>query len=230
MSPRPYSMERRRVASGRTRERILAAVRHLLARGGVARLSIDAVARAADVARGTVYQQFGSRDRLLAAVFAVPVDRSAPSPIAIWAREPDPERALVGLVETFCRMWALDRRMLRGLQGRPEVRQRERARARLIDRLVARLSERGLLRRGWSNDQARDLVLLATSFSTFDQLREVAGRTDATTTAAILALVGQVVRLRRPGGLPRTGRAGGTAAPRSTRSSPSGRSRSRGSS
>jgi len=208
MSPRPYSMERRRVAVEKTRERILAAARRLLARGGAGRLSIDAVARAADVARGTVYQQFGSRERLIGAVFAVPIDPAGPSPIAVWVREPDPERALVGLVETFCRMWAIDRRVLRRLLDRPEVRERERARARLVDQLVTRLAERGALRRGWSREAARDLVLLATSFATFDQLRSVAGRTDATTSAAILALVGQAVRLRRPSGRPRSDRAG----------------------
>lgn len=208
MSPRAYSMEGRRAAVERTRERILAAARRLLAQGGSGKLSVDAVARAADVARGTVYQQFGSRERLIGAVFAVPVDPAGPSPIAVWAREPDPLRALVGVVETFCRMWAIDRRVLRRLLDRPEVRERERARARLVDQLVTRLAERGALRRGWSRDQARDLVLLATSFATFDQLRAVPGRTDPATTAAILALVGQAVRLRRPSAPPRSGRAG----------------------
>jgi len=208
MSPRAYSMERRQVAVEKTRERILAAARRLLARGGAGRLSIEAVARAADVARGTIYQQFGSRERLIGAVFAVPVDPAGPSPIAVWAREPDPQRALVGLVETFCRMWAIDRRVLRRLLDRPEVQERERARARLVDQLVTRLAERGAVRRGWSREQARDLILLATSFASFDQLRGVAGRTDAATSGAILALVGQAVRLRRPSGRPRSGRAG----------------------
>jgi AcrR family transcriptional regulator len=194
MSPRPYSMERRQRAVEKTRERILAAARRLLAGGGSGRLSIDAVARAADVARGTVYQQFGSRERLLGAVFATPVDPDGPS--AVWAREPDARRALVGLVETFCRMWAIDRRVLRRLLDRPEVRVRERARARLVARLVRRLAESRALRAGWSEEAARDLVLLATSFATFDQLRALPGRTDASTTVAILGLVGRAVRLR----------------------------------
>src|ERR1700732_2517273 len=66
MSPRPYQLGQRQAASDQTRARILAAARALLmAPDGYSRFSIETVARQADVARMTVYHQFGSKLGLL---------------------------------------------------------------------------------------------------------------------------------------------------------------------
>src|SRR6478672_4295525 len=70
MSPRPYQLGKRRDAAAATGARILAAARDVFASGdGLTDFTVDAVARRAGVARMTVYYRFGSRDRLLAALF-----------------------------------------------------------------------------------------------------------------------------------------------------------------
>src|SRR5215472_15221569 len=69
MSPRPYRLGQRQASTEQTRARIIAAARELLvARNGFSGFSIDAVARQADVARMTVYYQFGSKIGLLEAL------------------------------------------------------------------------------------------------------------------------------------------------------------------
>ena len=69
MSPRPYRLGQRQAATEQTRTRILTATRELLmASDGFSGFSIDAVARQADVARMTVYHQFGSKIGLLEAL------------------------------------------------------------------------------------------------------------------------------------------------------------------
>src|SRR5215813_12867580 len=69
MSPRPYRLGQRQAATEQTRARIISAARDLLmSADGYARFSIEAVARQADVARMTVYHQFGSKVGLLEAL------------------------------------------------------------------------------------------------------------------------------------------------------------------
>jgi AcrR family transcriptional regulator len=64
--PRTYRLGQRQAATEQTRARILAAARDLLmSPDGYARSSIEAVARRADVARMTVYHQFGAKIGLL---------------------------------------------------------------------------------------------------------------------------------------------------------------------
>lgn len=66
MSPRPYRLGQRQAATEKTRARIISAARELLMEStGYTGFSIDAVARQADVARMTVYHQFGSKIGLL---------------------------------------------------------------------------------------------------------------------------------------------------------------------
>src|SRR5579872_2046609 len=69
MSPRAYRSAAREDAAERNRLRIVAAAGKLLRAKGAAGFSLDAVARKAHVTRLTVYNQFGSRRRLLEAVF-----------------------------------------------------------------------------------------------------------------------------------------------------------------
>src|SRR5215213_5258711 len=66
MSPRPYRLGERESTIQQTRERIIEAARALLTTSeGITSFSIDAVARQANVARMTVYYQFGSKVGLL---------------------------------------------------------------------------------------------------------------------------------------------------------------------
>ena len=62
MSPRPYQLGQRQAASEQTRSRVLQAARKLLMEStSFSGFSIEAVARRADVARMTIYHQFGSK-------------------------------------------------------------------------------------------------------------------------------------------------------------------------
>ena len=69
MCPRPYRSTRRQESTEATRARIVEAARRLLAVStGTGGFSVDLVAREADVARATVYYQFGSKRALYDAV------------------------------------------------------------------------------------------------------------------------------------------------------------------
>ena len=62
MSPRQYQMGKRREQVDESRRRVLDAARALLREGGsYTAFTVDAVAKRADVARATVYYQFGTK-------------------------------------------------------------------------------------------------------------------------------------------------------------------------
>lgn len=118
MSPRDYQLGRRAAAVDSTRRRVLDAARDLLADpGGYPAFTLDAVARRADVARATVYYQFGSKAGVLEALF----DRLAASggleDLAVVFTEPDPGRALRMFVACFGRFWSSDRLVLRRIRA-----------------------------------------------------------------------------------------------------------------
>src|SRR5260370_38574965 len=95
MSPRPYQLGQRQATSEHTRSRILDATRELLmAPESLSSFSIDAIARRADVARMTVYYQFGSKPGLLEALFDDLASRGGMDRMAEAFRQPDPLAAL----------------------------------------------------------------------------------------------------------------------------------------
>jgi AcrR family transcriptional regulator len=62
VSPRPYNLGQRRGPIDRGRQQVLDAARRLLAgTASYTAFTVDAVAKQADVARATVYDQFGSK-------------------------------------------------------------------------------------------------------------------------------------------------------------------------
>jgi AcrR family transcriptional regulator len=118
MSPRPYRLGQRQAATDQTRARILGAARDLLmAPEGVSAFSIDAVARQADVARMTVYYQFGSRAGLLEALFDDLAARGGMERMPEAFQQADPLDALDTYIAAFCRFWASGRLVLRRLRG-----------------------------------------------------------------------------------------------------------------
>jgi AcrR family transcriptional regulator len=98
-------MRRRSAAAARTRAAVVNAVHELLDAPDAGRLTLDDVARAAGITRATVYNQFGSRQALLAAAFAdqgrlVRYDRVLDA-LAI----DDPRAALQTTIRETCRAW-----------------------------------------------------------------------------------------------------------------------------
>src|SRR5579864_5605963 len=118
MSPRPYRLGQRQAATEQTRTRIITAARELLiASDGFSGFSIDAVARQADVARLTVYHQFGSKVGLLEALCDSLAASGGMAQMGEVFRRPDPLDALDAFVGVFGRFWAADRLVLRRFVG-----------------------------------------------------------------------------------------------------------------
>ena len=152
MSPRPYRSTRRRVATERTRARLLKAASAMLAaRDGI---SLDAVAKRAGVTRLTVYNQFGSRRALLEAVFDDMAERGGLHRIREAMTNPDPQAALQQVVVIFCDFWSIHRGALWRLHAAsatdPEfeesLRARNQRRRHLLSVLVDRMIEGGAKR------------------------------------------------------------------------------------
>jgi AcrR family transcriptional regulator len=180
MSPRPYRLGRRQAAAEHTRAQVIAAARDLLgASEGFAGFTVDAVARQAGVARMTVYYQFGSKLRLLEALFDHLAARGQlVERLPAAFKGPDPAEGLAMFIAAFAHFWASDRLVLRRLRGlaaldpdfEQGVRARDARRREGLRVLVQRLAQQqgrpvqGLL------DEAVDVLHTLTSFETFDTL------------------------------------------------------------
>ena len=118
MSPRPYRLGQRQVATEQTRARILNAARELLLTSDAFYgFSIDAVARQADVARMTVYHQFGSKIGLLEALSDSLAAHGGMEQLANAFRQTDPLEALDEYIRVFSRFWQSDRLVTRRLRA-----------------------------------------------------------------------------------------------------------------
>src|SRR5205809_959465 len=173
MSPRPYRLGQRQVAADETRSRILKAAREQLEKE--ASFSLDAVARRADVARMTVYYQFGSRRGLLEALFDDLAARGGIPQLPSAFQEPDPMAALDRLIEIFAHFWSsarvvhrrlraiavLDPELLQTLADRNEFRRRG---LRVILSRLATPAESQPI------DDLVDLLFVLSSFESFDML------------------------------------------------------------
>src|SRR5204862_2109761 len=118
MSPRPYQLGQRQATTEQTRIRIINAARELLmARDGYSTFSLDLVARRADVARMTVYHQFGSKLGLLEALCDSLAIYGGMEQLASAFRRPEPREVLDEFITVFGRFWQSDRLILRRLRG-----------------------------------------------------------------------------------------------------------------
>jgi AcrR family transcriptional regulator len=171
MSPRPYRLGQRQVAADETRTRILAAARDQLATE--TSFSIDAVARRADVARMTVYYQFGSKRGLLEALFDLLAARGGLHQLPSAFQQSDPKVALARLIEIFARFWSSDRVVLRRLRAMaaldPELDQVLRERSEWLRNGLGVIVSR-LPKGGAPVAETVDLLFALTSFENFDLL------------------------------------------------------------
>jgi AcrR family transcriptional regulator len=117
MSPRPYNLGKRQEIIDQGRQQVLAAARSLLAEPGGPAFTVDAVARRADVARATVYYQFGSKSGLLEAVCDHLAELGGLSGLPAAFTDPDPRHGLDVFVGCFGRFWAADRAATRRLRA-----------------------------------------------------------------------------------------------------------------
>ena len=178
MNPRPYRLGRREAATEETRARIIDAARDLLATGGSASFSIDAVARNAGVARMTVYYQFGSKQALLEALFDSIRARGPSAQLDAALAHPDPLEALATFLSAVGRFWDSDRLVIRRLRALAHldpdfekvVRARERLRRDRLRDIVRRVAERYGRPAPAAFDETVDLLFTLISFETFDTM------------------------------------------------------------
>src|SRR3954454_20359758 len=109
MKKRAYVSSVRSEAAAEKRDRVIEAAAKLLREdASIARFSLDAVAKAADVTRLTVYNQFGSRRGLLEAVFDDIARRGQLVRLNNAMAEADPWKGLDLLIAVFCDFWGGD--------------------------------------------------------------------------------------------------------------------------
>lgn len=175
MSPRPYNLGKRAAQIEQSRRQVLDAARALLGQSDTyTGFTVDAVAKRADVARATVYYQFGSKTGLLEAVCDDLGEAGGLSELVNAFTQPEPAAALTEFVACFARFWQADRPAMRRLRALavldPDVRAvisaRDERRGEGLAVLAGRFAD---------GDQAKrphlGRVLLAlTSFETFDTL------------------------------------------------------------
>lgn len=207
MCPRSYDASKRRVAAEGTRTRILEATRTLIGgKGDLTDFSMETVAQRAGVSRMTVYYQFESRAGLLDALADHLAARGGMERMRAVFLEPDRDRALRRLVETFVGFWAHDRETMRRLRAMALVfpsmargpRDRDAWRREAVSRLLERHAERGRAGRAPLRNDLIDLLTALTGFDAFDALC-----TGGRKPEAVSVLLGDLaVELARRGGEP----------------------------
>jgi len=184
MGTRRYEQRLRAQSAEATRRRVLDAVYDQLREAPAQPVSVDRIARAAEVARSTVYAIFGSRAGLFDAFAADLLERGGFRRVLDAVADPDPRVTLragiAGGVHTFAAhrdvfralvsMAALDPDAVGGAMQRSEER-----RAAGMARLARRLSRQGLIREGLTAKQAADRLWVLTSFDAFDLLFSARG-------------------------------------------------------
>jgi AcrR family transcriptional regulator len=179
MSPRSYRLGQRQAASDQTRTRILAAARALLMTpDGYSRFSIETVARQADVARMTVYHQFGSKLGLLEALCDSLAASGGMEQIATAFQQSEPLEVLRQYILVFGRFWDVDRLVMRRLRAlaaldldfEQVIRTRDEWRRRGVRAIMQRFVEKHMLSPIESLDETVDALFTLLSFETFDTL------------------------------------------------------------
>src|SRR6185503_11048888 len=165
MATRRYEQRLRARSAEETRRRILDAVYDEMREAPARPVSVERIARAAGVARSTVYVVFGSRAGLFDAFSADLLERGGFQRVLDALADPDPRvhvrDGITGGVHTFAAhrdvfralvsMAALDPDAVGGAMHRGEER-----RARGMARLAKRLARQGALRDGLTAKQAAD--------------------------------------------------------------------------
>ncbi|HKC20218.1 MAG TPA: helix-turn-helix domain-containing protein [Candidatus Dormibacteraeota bacterium] len=174
--PRHYRLGRRQAAVDETAAGIVAAARLELERTPADALSVGAVARRAGVTRATVYNRFGSKQALIAAL--VP----AADPAA--GVNQDPRAGVRAFLATRCTRWAANPALYRNLPTASE--------SEVPRRLAEELAAADALRPGCSIKEAADVLAVLGSFAAFDRMHQD-GRRSAGAVAEILMRLVQAI-------------------------------------
>jgi AcrR family transcriptional regulator len=174
-----YREGRRSPRVTRTRERIMDAVRRLLAEGRFHEATVAEVAKSAGVSRATLYQHFGSRMGLVDAICETLAENPALVEVRKSAEQETAEGVLTVYFRQSIRFWASEEAIHRHLYGLAVidpaaadfVERQQADRGAEVSRIVASISDRGSLRADIDAEQATALLMALGSFATYDELR-----------------------------------------------------------
>jgi AcrR family transcriptional regulator len=179
VTPRRYNLGKRLEQIDHGRRQILDAARALLGDAvGYTAFTVDAVARRADVARGTVYYQFGSKSGLLEALCDDLAETGGLDDLPHAFGQADPQDALAAFVDCFGRFWQADRTVMRRLRALaaldPEVHAvitaRDQRRSDGLEVIVGRVVDQSRAPSRLDRERAVRALVALTSFETFDVL------------------------------------------------------------
>lgn len=178
MSPRPYQLGKRQTAVAQTRERILHAARDTILDGSG--FSMDEVARRADVARMTLYYQFGSRRGLIEGLFDHVADEGLARALPQAFSAEEPLETLRCYVRAFTDFWEMNFPLIRRLLAlsvldpdlAQSVRDRDDRRRRGAGVIMERLTRKYARPQPRGLDRAADVLYSLTSFGFFGNMAE----------------------------------------------------------
>jgi AcrR family transcriptional regulator len=179
MATRRYEQRLRAESAEETRRRILDAVYDCLRAAPTQPLSLEQVARAARVARSTIYLVFGSRAGLFDAVATDVLYRGGFDRVVEAVAHPDAREHLRRGVRGGMEMYAAYRDVHRVLFSTAALdpgamtgamRRADEGRAGGMEYLAKRLAEQGQLRPELTEADAANILFLTTSFDAFDAL------------------------------------------------------------
>ena len=179
MATRRYEQRLRARSAEETRRRVLDAVYDQLSEAPAQPASVDRIARAAEVARSTVYAIFGSRAGLFDAFAADLLERGGFRRVLDAIADPDPHVTLRAGITGGVHTFAAHRDVFRALVSMAELdpdavggamQRSDERRAKGMMRLARRLARDGLLREGLTAKRAADRLWVLTSFDAFDLL------------------------------------------------------------
>ena len=197
MATRKYQQRLRAEHAEETRRRMLDALYERLTAAPTRPVSVEEVARAAGVARSTVYLVFRSRSGLFDALADELVQGEGMEQLRGALRMTDARESMRGALEGGVRMFAAHRDVFRVLFSSVEldpdaaggaVQRAEQRRSIGIAQLSKRLADGGHLRDGVSAKQATDVIWLLAGFDAFDQLFTVRGLSARATARTLIEM------------------------------------------
>ncbi len=180
--------------AARTRTAIIEAVFASLRESPTEPVAVDQIARAAGVARSTVYAIFGSRAGLFDAVGFELAQRSGYDRLLDAKHHPDARGYLRAGLRAASEMYAANRDVYRALRSMAQldaeavggvVERMDGERAAAMRRLARRFAEEDALRQGLTVQEAEHALWVLTSFESFDSLFTDRGLSTARTVSTL---------------------------------------------
>lgn len=219
MATRKYEQGLRAEAAEQTRRRILDAVDARLRAAPAEPVNLDKIARAARVARPTIYAVFGSRAGLFSALAHDLFTRGGFDRVRASVLHPDPAQGLRDGFTAVTALYATHRDVLRSLFSMAAldaeavggaVATLEEDRAGGMVELVRLLHAAGLLRPDVTPETAVDTLWVLTSFDSFDLLHTGRGLAAAEVARRLIETAERsLYDAARPGSAAREARGGG---------------------